>query len=625
MPTKDAGGRWPTIADGIARDHRCLLLFFHLLHAVYAVPWKSCCRLTPEQPGYDNEKKKIERRFTGHTRLGWEDITCYLDKLPEPTREHAATAAFCLFKRWCEGSRTGRTASAREEAHHALAAAEAATAGRQGPPVAWLLLTPGAGSSTPPIMMTPDVATDGPVGTSGPDSLSVAPLVPRADLEQVERELAVALERAREAGDRAQEAEDRLAAVTREQEEASRQLGPLRADVFELGARLIQARKDLAAERAVVARAADLDARAARVDDRERAVREFEARTVARLNQADERAQQAAQLAEQLREQAAHLAAHVAFLEEQINSVPTAADSTGSAQPAVGTGSWRRRRADRRQDEISRQQEDENRRAQIEGQASLTAELEATDRLRRDLVDTVVRELRGPLVEIRDALTAARDGQPADGPLTDRLTAAAHLTSQLERLLDSMVTATTVATTDVNASDLALALADVQRGLADTHAAGGALVIDTSAHLPVRMDWDPLRQLLVHLTDDALRAATPGAPVHVGAGRVGDRVLLRIRTPARPFSAEPDDAAATTSTAAGIRYVIEQILNAHGGQLRVDTHHGNGIFDILDVELPAADLMPRAEPVFQPPTQHTGEPTDAQADDHNRQAAVRSS
>jgi hypothetical protein len=183
---EDHGGRWPTIEDGIDRDHRRLLLFFHLLHAVHAVPWKRCCGLTPEQPGYDSEKKRIERGFTGRTKLSWADITCYLNKLPEPTREHSTTAAFCLFKRWCEGSRNGRTAGARKEARQALAAAEAATAGRQWPPVAFLWLTPDAVSSTPPIMITPQVATDESVATASPDGASYPTLVPRADLEQVE-------------------------------------------------------------------------------------------------------------------------------------------------------------------------------------------------------------------------------------------------------------------------------------------------------------------------------------------------------------------------------------------------------------------------------------------------------
>lgn len=593
---------------------------------MHAVPWKTCCSLAPEDSGYDSEKKKIERRFTGHTKLSWKDIDCYLNKLPEPTREHATTAAFCLFKRWCEGTRTGRTAGAREEARDALATAEAATAGRQWPPVTWLWLTDDAVSSTPPIMMTPGVATDQVVATSAPDGHSFATLVPRADLEQVEHQLAIALERAREAGDRAQAAEDQLTAITLEREGSERLRGELCADIRDIGVRLIQTKENLAAARVTIAQAGDLEARAARVDDRERAVQKLEIQTIARISEAENRAQQAEQLSVQLSAHAAHLSQRVAFLEEQNQSFPVPRTPTETGQPTAETGVARRRwrRPDRRQDEVSGHLADENRRARVRDQASLTAQLEETDRLRRDLVDTVAHEFHEPLTEIRDALTAARDAQPTASPLTDRLTAAVHTTDQIERLLDSLVAATTVAHTDIHASDLTLALADLQHHLTNTHRHGDdAVIIDAPAHLPVRMDGHTLQQLLANLADDALRTAAPGSPVHIGAGRIGDRILLRIRT--RAFTSQPDEGTSATSPMAGIRYVIEQIVNAHEGHLRVDTHYANGVYDILDVELPAADLLPSAQTIYHPPRQAPATPTPAPTDDHTPRTAVPSS
>ncbi|WP_462186784.1 hypothetical protein [Frankia sp. CcWB2] len=267
---KDQGGRWPAIDNGVSRDHRCLLLFFHLLHALYQVPWKSCCSLPVGDPGHDAEKKKIERRFTGKTKLDWDQIVCYLNKLPEPDRESATLTAFCLFKRWCEGSRAGRTTLAKEEASRALEAAEAATADRDWPAVAWLLAIPVAGmpvTTTSPIAMVPAAAADPLVATA---EVSVAPTratraahVPRADLEEVERQLAAALERARQDGERAEAADQRL-------EEADRVRGDLRARLIELGARCQQAEEDRDATLATAAAAlasadaADADATEAR-------------------------------------------------------------------------------------------------------------------------------------------------------------------------------------------------------------------------------------------------------------------------------------------------------------------------------------------------------------------------
>lgn len=601
---KDLGGRWPVIDNGVARDHRCLLLFFHLLHALYQVPWKSCCSLPASDPGYEAEKKKIERRFTGKTKLDWDQIVCYLNKLPEPDQESAMLTAFCLFKRWCEGSRAGRTVIAAEEARRALEAAEAATAGRDWPAVAWLLAIPVAGmpvTTTSPIMMVPAAATDSLVATTEDSATPArAARVPRADLEEVERQLATALERARQDGERAEAADQRL-------EEADRIRGGLRARMIELGARCQQAEEDrdaaLAAADAADARALAAAARIAQVDERAREAEARRVETTTLLTLTEDRAVEAERLVEHLRQREAHLADRVALLEEQAAarpSAPTPSPATPSpdAEMPASREPARRRRPwlSRRPEAFVRRDSDEDYLAHAHEQASLTAQLEETDRLRRDLVDTVAHEFRAPLAGIRAVLTHARNGEADGGMLTDRLDTAIDNTRQLERLLESMVTATTAAHTDINASDLTAALADVQTVLRTIHTSH-PVIVDAPAHLPVRMDGATLRQLLGDLTDTVLRATPAGVPVHIGAGQVGtDLIILRIRTPTRVIPDGTEASALAAPSVAGIRYVIEQVVSAHGGRLRTDTRYSDGVFDILEIELPAAGIPAVAPP-----------------------------
>ncbi|WP_462186786.1 sensor histidine kinase [Frankia sp. CcWB2] len=200
----------------------------------------------------------------------------------------------------------------------------------------------------------------------------------------------------------------------------------------------------------------------------------------------------------------------------------------------------------RRPETVIRRGTNEDYRAYVHEQASLTARLEETDRLRRDLVDTVAYEFRAPLAGIRAVLTDARSGEAEGGTLAGRLDTAIDSTRQLERLLESMVTATTAAHTDINASDLTAALADVQTVLHTTHT-GCLVVVDAPAYLPVRMDGATLRRLLGDLVDTVLRSTPAGAPVHIGAGQVGtDLIILRIRTPTRVL---PDDTEASALAA----------------------------------------------------------------------------
>ncbi|WP_131784459.1 hypothetical protein [Protofrankia symbiont of Coriaria ruscifolia] len=157
-----AGGRWPRIADGVKRDHRCFLLYLHLMHALHGIPWKSCCVLTPDDPGYDTEKRSIERQFSGAgkndngggsggKKMRWSTVAAYLEKLPEESRSEATAISFALFRAWCEGTRGQQGRVQAEEAKEALNDAMTAVAALEySLPAVSTLWTGGCVAVTPP-------------------------------------------------------------------------------------------------------------------------------------------------------------------------------------------------------------------------------------------------------------------------------------------------------------------------------------------------------------------------------------------------------------------------------------------------------------------------------------------
>jgi hypothetical protein len=600
---RDLGGRWPVIDSGVARDHRCLLLFFHLLHALYQVPWKSCCSLTEDDPDYDAEKKRIERGFTGRTKLGWDQIDCYLNKLPEHCRERVTATAFYLFKEWCEGSRPTRSAGAKDDARRELEAAVAATAGRdwhRDPPLLAIPITATQVTTITPIRAAPMATADPQVATRDATRVATGEGIPatacavpdaRTDLEDVERQLAAALEQARHSSERAQAADLLL-------DQAGRVRVDLRARLIQSEAQRLQAEQDRDAALAAAAEA-DEHARAARTlaeeaGERERQTASRLAEVASLLVHAEQQAVDAEQHREHWRRREAHLTDRIAFLEEQAavhtsTSTPAPATPSDDAGMPTGRASARRRRlwiSRRTQASAPRDGEEDYRRRVLQ-QASLTARLEETDRLRRDLVDTVAREFRGPLDAIRVVLTEASGTDAAGGALADRLSAAIENTRRLDRLVESMVTATTAAHTDINSSDLTAALTDVQTVLRTTHL-GHHAVVQAEADLSVRMDGVTLRRLLGELLDIVLRSTPVETPVYIGAGRIDAEIILRIRTPARVFAGEVEDSMPAAPSTAGIRYVVEKVVRAHGGRLRTDIAYNDGVHDILEVVLPTA-------------------------------------
>ncbi len=166
-----------------------------------------------------------------------------------------------------------------------------------------------------------------------------------------------------------------------------------------------------------------------------------------------------------------------------------------------------------------------------EGQASVRARLEETERIRTDLIGTVSHEFRTPLTGIRgaaltllkrsDRLDAAARRQLLEGILDHQ--------ERLSRLLENMLTAARATAADP------AAVAEVDVVAAEVAMIAGALrpesptisVLVNPGTL-ARIDRQALHQVLANLLDNAQQHGRPGAIPLVAGGRDEHGVWLTV-------------------------------------------------------------------------------------------------
>ena len=247
-----------------------------------------------------------------------------------------------------------------------------------------------------------------------------------------------------------------------------------------------------------------------------------------------------------------------------------------------------------------------------EGQQSLMARLEETDRIRTDLVATVSHEFRTPLAGIRGNLLTLRRRRHrmSDAQVDDMLDLALGSSERLSRLLENMLTAATATgIDDGTVSDLPEVVYEALGSLRNA-AMVNAVSVDLPDHLPVRMSREALHQVVANLVDNALVHSWPGAPVRLIAGRVGDEVVLRVRNPGpdldketiarlfEPFTQRDGSATRPTDGAGMGLYVVRRLVEVHGGRLRMTSESGE---INVEVDMWAAELsLPTADPTQLP-------------------------
>jgi PAS domain S-box-containing protein len=238
------------------------------------------------------------------------------------------------------------------------------------------------------------------------------------------------------------------------------------------------------------------------------------------------------------------------------------------------------------------------------------------EQMKSDFVSTVSHELRTPLTSIYGfAETLLRqDVLFGDDEKRTFLRYIAAESQRLTRIVDALLS---VARLDTGDLDVSIAPTDVRSVLSEVVSEaeqvapsnGHRFVVDVpSEPLAAQADADKLRQVLVHLVDNAVKFSPAGGTVVVAARRRDDTVEFEVsdegigippserdRIFRKFYRADPaalGDAAGGTGL--GL-FIVHGLVSAMGGRIRVESSEGNG--SSFQFELPAAQAASSAREV----------------------------
>ncbi len=213
------------------------------------------------------------------------------------------------------------------------------------------------------------------------------------------------------------------------------------------------------------------------------------------------------------------------------------------------------------------------------------------EQLRRQMVSDIAHELRTPLTNIRGYLEAVRDGViTAEPSVIDSLHEEAML---LNRLVADLQELALAEAGQLKLAQQPVAVADVVEKTVNTlrplFAAGPAVRVDLPADLPlVTADPERLGQVLRNLLTNAQHHTPAAGEIVVAAQVAGATVEITVRDSGCGIAAEhlpyvferfyrADQARARATGGAGLGLaIVKQLVEAHGGQVRVESRPGGG-------------------------------------------------
>jgi signal transduction histidine kinase len=249
--------------------------------------------------------------------------------------------------------------------------------------------------------------------------------------------------------------------------------------------------------------------------------------------------------------------------------------------------------------------------------ARLHQSAQAAVRVRDEFISVAAHELRTPvstLLLAADALArrSATARREDIGKMADRML---NQVRRLNRLIEQMLDGSRIAANRLALSFARADLAEIARSTANKFAdriARAGCTLTLKADSPVVGEWDKMRleQMLSNLLDNAVKFGA-GTPIEVSVSGDGTTATLTVRDHGQGIP--PDrlrfvfgafERAVSTAHYGGLGlglFIARAIVEAHGGELTVDSRPGEGAK--LTARLP---VKPHASPT---------DPSDAQDDD----------
>jgi len=247
---------------------------------------------------------------------------------------------------------------------------------------------------------------------------------------------------------------------------------------------------------------------------------------------------------------------------------------------------------------------------------SMLDRLDEAFQAQRQLIDDASHELRSPLAIIRANLDAVLTTEESDE--AERRAAARSVdraTTRMTRLVEDLLatarrTAPALADADV---DLAAAAGEACEEFAPLAAERGLVLYRSLATgLTVIGDHDALRRAMGNLLSNAVRLAPPGTRITVSAGRSEGWLWTSVQDEgpgildddqARVFDrfwrAKSNGGGRDRHAGLGLA-IVRQIVESHGGQVRLFSRMGEGSTFVLWFPAPGAEHMDGGPPEEQP-------------------------
>jgi PAS domain S-box-containing protein len=244
----------------------------------------------------------------------------------------------------------------------------------------------------------------------------------------------------------------------------------------------------------------------------------------------------------------------------------------------------------------------ERKRAQLERELLYREAVDAV-RTRDEFLSVASHELKSPIAALHlqvDSILRAR--ARGKGPLTPEQMAAkldvvARQTARLARMIDELMDVSRIAAKrlrlDIEEVDLSAIVRDVASRHAEEAARAGS-ALEVRADAPVVGRWDRIRleQVVTNLLTNAVKFGA-GRPIELAVEGQGPEVRLTVAD--HGIGIAPEDVerifqryeqAVTSRTYGGLGlglYIVHQIVEAHGGTIRVESQSGAGTRFTVDL------------------------------------------
>ncbi|MEX2608584.1 MAG: ATP-binding protein, partial [Gemmatimonadota bacterium] len=237
----------------------------------------------------------------------------------------------------------------------------------------------------------------------------------------------------------------------------------------------------------------------------------------------------------------------------------------------------------------------QDRQARLE---ALQTELIQQDRLAASgrLVAELAHEIRNPLANVRNCLEVVRRRLATDPEGRAFADMAVDELLRMHRLSEQLLDLHRPSENEEQTCDAAAVLEETAALARAGTGAGGTVLVETPAHLPVSIPRDALKQVLLNLVENAREAAGSTGTITLRATPADGLARLEVLDtgPGIPEGVLPrmfDPFFTTKGAVSGVGlglFVAEGIARRYGGRLQAGNLRGGGARMVLELLLPAA-------------------------------------